>query len=119
MKKCLIWPLLFIATFGKALAITTLSSTTTLSTKDIESISDKIWQNESGKSIPWLTYWNPGESFPSLGIGHFIWYTAQKREDFDESFPKRKYIPTADSDSSVLRRRYLQPDVFSDPDYEA
>lgn len=92
MKKCLtqgLWTLLFLTTFGKVLATTTMSAPIiTLSAKDIESISDKIWQNESGKSIPWLTYWNPGESFPSLGIGHFIWYTAQKREDFDESFPK-------------------------------
>ncbi len=60
----------------------------TLSTEDIETISDKIWQNESNKSLADLTHWNGGESFPSLGIGHFIWYTATKREDFDESFPK-------------------------------
>jgi hypothetical protein len=92
MKKYLI-PLLFSIFFGaftaNTLALTTPSKNhLNLSTKDIESISDKIWQNESNKSIPGLTHWNLGESFPSLGIGHFIWYTTEKREDFDESFPK-------------------------------
>lgn len=31
--------------------------------------------------------WNPGEAFPSLGIGHFIWYPAQVEAGFTESFP--------------------------------
>ena len=34
----------------------------------------KIWQNESGATVSGLTHWNEGEEFPSLGIGHFIWY---------------------------------------------
>ena len=32
--------------------------------------------------------WNAGEDFPSLGIGHFIWYPAGYSGPFDESFPK-------------------------------
>ena len=35
-----------------------------------------------------LTSWNAGEKFASLGIGHFIWYPADARGPFDESFPK-------------------------------
>jgi hypothetical protein len=93
MKKYLIK--LVKMSFFFAFANTVFFSTTgaannflNLSSKDIESISDRIWQNESGKSIPYLTYWSPKEKFPSLGFGHFIWYTADKQEDFDESFPK-------------------------------
>ncbi|RYD29224.1 MAG: hypothetical protein EOP87_18635, partial [Verrucomicrobiaceae bacterium] len=37
-------------------------------------IGRKIWQNESGGTVNGLTAWNGGEGFPSLGIGHFIWY---------------------------------------------
>lgn len=40
------------------------------------SIGRKIWQNESGGKVTGLTHWNDGEEFPSLGIGHFIWYPA-------------------------------------------
>jgi hypothetical protein len=40
------------------------------------SIGRKIWQNESGGTVEGLTAWNVGEEFPSLGIGHFIWYPA-------------------------------------------
>ena len=34
-----------------------------------------------------LTSWNGGEAFPSLGIGHFIWYPAGEQGPFEESFP--------------------------------
>ncbi|MGC6466967.1 MAG: hypothetical protein ACON38_11600 [Akkermansiaceae bacterium] len=37
-------------------------------------IGRKIWQNESGGKVSGLTHWNEGEEFPSMGIGHFIWY---------------------------------------------
>jgi len=50
-----------------------------LSRSQMLKIGNKIWQNESGKSIAGLTAWNTGEDFPSLGIGHFIWYPAGKR----------------------------------------
>lgn len=50
-------------------------------------IGDKIWKNECGGSIEGLTNWNKGENFPSLGIGHFIWYCSGKEEGFKETFP--------------------------------
>ena len=52
------------------------------------SIGKKIWQNESGGTIAGLTAWNSGEEFPSLGIGHFIWYPAGFNGRFKESWPE-------------------------------
>lgn len=51
-------------------------------------IGKKIWQNECGGTVDGLTTWNVGEEFPSLGIGHFIWYTAQHKGPFTESWPQ-------------------------------
>lgn len=51
-------------------------------------IGRKIWQNESGGTIKGLTAWNVGEEFPSLGIGHFIWYPAGFNGRFKESWPE-------------------------------
>lgn len=51
-------------------------------------IGQKIWQNECAGSVEGLVSWNSGEAFPSLGIGHFIWYPEGKRGPFEESFPR-------------------------------
>ena len=50
-------------------------------------IGRKIWQNECAGSVDGLTSWNGGEEFPSLGIGHFIWYPAGFKGRFEESWP--------------------------------
>lgn len=50
-------------------------------------VADRIWKNECGGTIEGLTHWNKGENFPSLGIGHFIWYREGKKERFEETFP--------------------------------
>ena len=50
-------------------------------------IGRKIWQNECAGSVSGLTTWNVGEEFPSLGIGHFIWYPAEFNGRFEESWP--------------------------------
>lgn len=50
-------------------------------------IGRKIWQNESGGTVDGLTAWNAGEEFPSLGIGHFIWYPTGFNGPFEESWP--------------------------------
>lgn len=55
---------------------------------DVANLGRRIWQNECAGSVQGLVSWNAGEAFPSLGIGHFIWYPAGVREAFDESFPK-------------------------------
>ena len=51
-------------------------------------IGRKIWQNECAGSIAGLTTWNAGEEFPSMGIGHFIWYPAGFKGRFEESWPQ-------------------------------
>lgn len=51
-------------------------------------IARKIWQNECAGSVKGLVSWNKGENFPSLGIGHFIWYPHGVQGPFEESFPE-------------------------------
>lgn len=51
-------------------------------------IGKRIWANECGGRIAGLTSWNSGEEFPSLGIGHFIWYPEGFQGPFEESFHK-------------------------------
>ncbi len=51
-------------------------------------IGKKIWQNECAGTVDGLTTWNAGEEFPSLGIGHFIWYPKGFNGRFEESWPK-------------------------------
>jgi len=51
-------------------------------------IGQKIWHNESGGTIKGLTHWNEGEEFPSLGIGHFIWYPKGFQGRWTETFPE-------------------------------
>lgn len=58
-----------------------------LSETDANAIGRKIWKNECNGTVEGLTSWNNGEDFPSLGIGHFIWYVKGRPGPFDESFP--------------------------------
>lgn len=51
-------------------------------------IGKKIWQNECAGTVDGLTTWNAGEEFPSLGIGHFIWYPVGFNGRFAESWPQ-------------------------------
>ena len=55
---------------------------------DLGTLGQRIWKNECAGSVQGLVSWNAGEDFPSLGIGHFIWYPAGYSGPFDESFPK-------------------------------
>ncbi len=48
----------------------------------------QIWRNETGGQAEAITAWNNGEEFASMGIGHFIWYPAGRRDQFAESFPE-------------------------------
>ena len=51
-------------------------------------IGQKIWKNECAGTVDGLTTWNAGEEFPSLGIGHFIWYPAGFNGRFNETWPQ-------------------------------
>ncbi|MCW1883155.1 hypothetical protein OKA04_00340 [Luteolibacter flavescens] len=61
---------------------------TNLTAAQKAAIGRKIWQNECGGTVAGLTTWNAGEEFPSLGIGHFIWYPAGFNGRFEESWPQ-------------------------------
>lgn len=50
-------------------------------------IGEQIFANECSLKTSCLTSWNEGEDFPSLGIGHFIWYRQNQNDAFVESFP--------------------------------
>ncbi len=64
------------------------SGTIRVSPANAKRIGQKIWNNEAGGSISGLTSWNHGEYFASMGIGHFIWYPANARKTYEESFPR-------------------------------
>jgi len=51
-------------------------------------VGERIFANECNSQVSCLTSWNAGEDFPSLGIGHFIWYRQGQQEAFVESFPQ-------------------------------
>lgn len=50
-------------------------------------IASRIFENETGGKIRNLTFWGAGEDFPSMGIGHFIWFPEGVDAPFDETFP--------------------------------
>ena len=50
-------------------------------------IAKKVWQNEGAGKDKYLIWWNKGEDFASLGIGHFIWFPKGHTERFREVFP--------------------------------
>jgi hypothetical protein len=50
-------------------------------------LGERIYLNECNAKPACLTAWNEGEEFPSLGIGHFIWYRQGQTAPFVETFP--------------------------------
>lgn len=49
-------------------------------------LAQRIWHNESGCSVQKLVWWNEGESFMSLGIGHFLWFSKSCNAPFTQTF---------------------------------
>ncbi len=58
-----------------------------LTSADYAWIALRIYQNEAHGEARYLTHWNAGEDFPSMGIGHFIWFPVGVDAPFDETFP--------------------------------
>lgn len=85
-----IWSVCLAVTLGLLLSLSGAgySSEKEISLQEAELIGQLIFQNECAGKDANLLYWNDGERFPSLGIGHFIWYPANYNGPFDESFPK-------------------------------
>jgi len=70
------------------LSVTVLfSSNIDLTQKQANYIAQKVWQNEGAGQDKYLVWWNKGEDFASIGIGHFIWFPEGHRERFREVFP--------------------------------
>ena len=80
MRRPLALPLLL------ALAAT-LPAAPTLTPASARRIGERLWWNEGKGRVSMLTAWNRGEAFPSLGIGHFVWYPTGRRGPYTESFP--------------------------------
>ena len=53
----------------------------------LRDIGNKIWKNEGNNSIELLTFWNRNEPFPSLGIGHCIWFPDDCVAPYTQTFP--------------------------------
>jgi hypothetical protein len=54
---------------------------------ETEKIGNQIFWNECSGKTEKLIWWNEGENFVSLGIGHFIWYPKGVKGTFEETFP--------------------------------
>jgi len=59
-----------------------------LSNQQNSSLAQLVWKNEGAGLIENLTVWNKNEAFPSLGIGHFIWYPSKEKGPYIEQFPE-------------------------------
>ena len=100
-----------------------------ISKEELNVVADKIFKYEAGGKKEDIVYWNTGEDFPSLGIGHFIWYRAGQRGKFAESFPQlvayyrahdiklpkiieeNEYSPWANSDELFRLKRIMDNDI--------
>ncbi len=58
-----------------------------LTQEQAQFIAKKVWLNEGAGKDKYLIWWNKGEDFASLGIGHFIWFPKGHTERFREVFP--------------------------------
>lgn len=63
------------------------SSEIKLTEKQANYIAKKVWQNEGAGKDKYLVWWNKGEDFASVGIGHAIWFSKGHTERFREVFP--------------------------------
>ncbi len=68
-------------------ATSLFSSEIALTQKQANFIAKKVWKNEGAGLDKYLVWWNKGEDFASLGIGHFIWFPKGHTERFREVFP--------------------------------
>lgn len=57
------------------------------SLQNLNSVAARIMQNQTGGNTQKLLSWNDRENFATLGIGHFIWYPANNKGRYTESFP--------------------------------
>ncbi len=63
------------------------SAPLTLTKTQANYVAKKVWKNEGAGQDKYLVWWNKGEDFASVGIGHFIWFPKGHTERFREVFP--------------------------------
>ncbi|MFI5332917.1 MAG: hypothetical protein ACHQVS_02325 [Candidatus Babeliales bacterium] len=59
-----------------------------LSLEDTTKIGMRIWHNEASQKRDLLVFWSQYEPFPSLGIGHCIWYPQGVEPRYTQVFPE-------------------------------
>ena len=79
-----------------------------LAASELDWLGARIYASECSSQPDCLVSWNAGEEFPSLGIGHFIWYRAGQQGPFTETFPDLLRHLQA---SGVRLPDWLQPPV--------
>lgn len=55
--------------------------------EEYRSIGEQIYHNECAGKPENLLFWSEKEAFPSLGIGHFIWFPQGVDAPFEQTFP--------------------------------
>ncbi len=79
-------------------------------------IAKGIFKNETGGQVDKLTYWGEGEDFPSMGIGHFIWFPEGVDAPFDEQFPSMvAYVAKAVDDDIPMPAWLRELEPFDAP----
>lgn len=87
--------------------------------QSLDWIGNRIFQNECAGQEACLVHWNEGEAFPSLGIGHFIWYPSGIEGPFVESFPAMmEYLESQGAELPAWLKN-LEPFDAPWPDREA
>lgn len=70
----------------------------------------KVWQNECRGTLDGLISWSASEEFPSLGLGHFIWYPEENTGPFEEGFPLLiNFLKDKLKDSDIKIPSWLNP----------
>jgi hypothetical protein len=82
-----------------------------IDSREAAALADKVWRNESGGNFDKILWWNRGEDFASVGLGHFIWYPRGVDGPFHESFPD---LLDYFSSRSVPMPEWLAPDTARD-----
>lgn len=69
--------------------------TTNLATpaQDLTAVGERIFRNETNGDATKLLRWNSKGNFADLGISHLVWYPANQRGSYTETFPSYlKYV---------------------------
>ncbi|MFZ1388495.1 MAG: hypothetical protein WBP46_05365 [Thiolinea sp.] len=67
--------------------ITITSTGSQTSAQEMNPIGERIFRNETDGDASKLLRWNSQGNFADLGIGHLVWYPANQRGSYAETFP--------------------------------